>query len=48
MTINAIEPDDRSKYEGIVNNSIDSLFQIRSKNWLVAGHPNALTFYSTS
>ena len=46
-TINAIEPDDRSKYEGIVNNSIDSLFQIKGKNWLVAAHPNALTFYST-
>lgn len=47
MAINAIEPEDRSKYEGIVNNSIDSLFQIRGKNWLVAAHPNALTFYST-
>ncbi len=47
VTINAIEPDDRSKYEGIVNNSIDSLFQIKGNNWIVAGHPNALTFYST-
>lgn len=47
MTINVIEPDDRSKYEGIVNNSIDSMFQIKDKNWLVVAHSNALTFYST-
>jgi hypothetical protein len=47
MTINAIEPDDRSKYEGIVNNSIESLFQIKGKNWLLAAHSNALAFYST-
>lgn len=46
MAINAIEPDNRCKYEGIVNNSIDSMLQIRSNNWIVAGHPNALSFYS--
>lgn len=47
MTINAIEPDDRSKYQGIVNNSIESLFQIKGKNWILAAHSNALAFYST-
>jgi hypothetical protein len=43
---NAIEPEERSKYEGIVNNSIDTLFQIKGKNWLMAGHPNAMSLYS--
>ena len=46
VTFNAIEPDDRSKYEGIVNNSIDYMFQLKGKNWLMAGHPNAMTLYT--
>jgi hypothetical protein len=47
ISLNAIEPEDRSKYEGIVNNSIDCLHQIKGKNWIMAGHPNALAFYSS-
>ena len=33
------------RYEGIVNNSIDVITAIKSKNWLVLGHPNALSIY---
>jgi hypothetical protein len=47
VTLNAIEPDQRSKYEGIVNNSIDCLYQLKGKNWIMAGHPNAIAFYSS-
>lgn len=46
ISLNAIEPENRCKYEGIVNNSIDSLLQVKGSNLIVAGHPNALTFYS--
>ncbi len=46
MSFNAIEPDERTKYEGIVNNSIDNLIFLKAKNWLVAGHPNSMSFYS--
>lgn len=47
MKINSLEPEQRSRYEGIVNNSVDSILQIKNKNWLVLGHPSAITIYST-
>lgn len=47
VTINTILPDERGKYEGIVNNSIDVMYMVKSKNWLVACHPNAMAFYSS-
>ncbi len=46
MKINTIEPDLRLKDEGIVNNSIDQIAQVKNKNWLVLAHPSALTIYS--
>ena len=46
MKINTIESELRVKYEGIVNNSIDHIVQVKNKNWLILGHPSALTIYS--
>jgi hypothetical protein len=46
MKINTLEPDQRLKYEGIVNNSIDNIVQVKNKNWLILSHPSALTIYS--
>ena len=46
LKINTLELEQRLKYEGIVNNSIDCILHVKSKNWLVLGHPSALTIYS--
>ena len=46
MKINTLELEQRLKYEGIINNSITSMLQIKNKNWLVLAHPTALTIYS--
>lgn len=46
MKINTLEPEQRLRYEGIVNNSIDTITPIKGKNWLVLGHPSALAIYS--
>lgn len=46
MKINSIETDQRLKYEGIVNGSVNSISFIKSKGWLALGHDSALTFYS--
>jgi hypothetical protein len=46
MRINTLELEQRVKYEGIINNSITNMLQIKSKNWLVLAHPTALTVYS--
>lgn len=46
MKINTLEPEQRLRYEGIVNDSVDSITTLKSKNWLVLGHPTALTIYS--
>lgn len=46
MSINSIDPEQRLRYEGLVNDSIDSMFFVKGKNWLVAQHPTAMTFYS--
>jgi hypothetical protein len=46
MRINSLEPEQRVRYEGIVNNSVDRITPIRGKNWLVLSHPSAITIYS--
>lgn len=46
MTVNAIEPEHRSKYEGIVNNEIEQIFSIKGKNWVLACYPSAMGVYS--
>ena len=39
MKVNTIEPEQRVRYEGIVNNSVDQITSVKGKNWLVLGHP---------
>jgi len=46
MKINCLEPDQRLRYEGIVNNCINYLLLTKGKSWLIAGHPSAITIYS--
>jgi hypothetical protein len=46
MKFNTLELEQRSKYEGIVNNSIESITHVKNKNWVVLAHPTALTIYS--
>jgi len=46
LKINTLEPESRIKYEGIVNNSIDSILNIKSKNWIVLSHPSSIAIYS--
>jgi hypothetical protein len=46
MKINTIESEQRIRYEGIVNNSVDSILLVKSKNWLILAHPTAITIYS--
>ena len=46
VKINTLEPDQRMRYEGIVNDSVDRIASIKGKNWLVLSHPSAMTIYS--
>jgi hypothetical protein len=46
MKMNTLELEQRLKYEGIANNSIDSMIQVKNKNWLILAHPTALAIYS--
>ena len=46
VKVNSIDPERRARHEGIVNNSVDKLSFIKGKNWLAAGYPNAIAFYS--
>ena len=46
MKVNTIEPEQRVRYEGIVNNSVYQITSVKGKNWLVLGHPSALAVYS--
>ena len=46
IIINNIDPDQRSRYEGIVNNVVEGLTILKNKNWLVAQHENSMAFYS--
>jgi hypothetical protein len=46
MRVNTLEPEQRVRYEGIVNNSVDQITAIKGKNWLVLAHPSAMAIYS--
>jgi len=46
MKFNTLETEQRIRYEGIVNNSVDQLAVTKGKNWLVLAHPSAMTIYS--
>jgi len=46
VKVNTLEPDQRMRYEAIVNDSIERITPIKGKNWLVLSHPSAMTIYS--
>jgi hypothetical protein len=46
MKINTLELEQRLKYEGIANNSVDNILTVKNKNWLILAHPTALAIYS--
>lgn len=46
VKVNTLETEQRVRYEGIVNNSIDKITHIKGKNWLVLSHPSSMTIYS--
>jgi hypothetical protein len=46
IKINTLELEQRLKYEGIANCSVDSILQVKNKNWFVLAHPSALAIYS--
>ena len=46
IKLNTLEPEQRLRYEGIVNDSIDYTLHIKNKNMLLLAHPSALSLYS--
>lgn len=46
MTISATEPENRVRYEGIVNKEVEILQSVKGKNWIVAGYRSAMAIYS--
>lgn len=46
ISLNCLEPDQRTRFEGIVNNEVESLSILKSKNWLVASYPSSMGVYS--
>jgi hypothetical protein len=46
VKVNTLEPEQRMRYEGIVNDAVERIAPIKGKNWLVLSHPSAMTIYS--
>ena len=46
IKLNTLEPEQRLRYEGIVNDSVDHTLHIKSKNLLLLTHPSALSMYT--
>ena len=47
ISINSIDPEIRTKYEGIVNQPINGIYQLKGKPWFLATYPTAMGIYST-
>jgi hypothetical protein len=46
LRLNTLEPEQRVRYEGIVNGPVERITPVRGKNWLVLSHPTAMAIYS--